>query len=131
MTLPEGDAQSFCQLMRGGAARPRSLPACGQLVVGGEALVRVLAGSRWRRGMPGVRVVNHYGPTETTVGCTDYRRGSTRPVRVGRPCRSAARSSNTRVYVLDERLRPVPVGVAGELYVAGAQLARGYLGRPG
>ena len=72
-------------------------------------------------------VANFYGPTETTVEATalayssDFDRLESVPI--GRPV------WNTQVYVLDRGLRPVPVGVSGELYVAGAQLARGYLGR--
>ena len=88
------------------------------------------AGSRLRHRGSSMSI-NAYGPTETTVGCTDDRPGPRGPIADGRPCRSAARSWNTRVYVLDERLRPVPAGVAGELYLAGAGLARGYLGRAG
>ncbi|MFE5098034.1 amino acid adenylation domain-containing protein [Streptomyces sp. NPDC056638] len=101
----------------------------GELVVGGEQLVgEVLEG--WRCVRPGVTVVNEYGPTEATVGCMEYRVAagdevSSGAVPIGRPI------WNMRVYVLDGRLRPVPVGVGGELYVAGVQLARGYLGRAG
>ncbi|MEU4924402.1 amino acid adenylation domain-containing protein, partial [Streptomyces parvus] len=101
----------------------------GQLMVGGEAV----GGTQirdWRRRHPSVAVVNHYGPTEVTVGCTDYvvtadDDTETATLPIGRPM------WNTRVYVLDAALRPVPAGVPGELYVAGDQLARGYLGRPG
>ncbi|MGC4749210.1 amino acid adenylation domain-containing protein [Micromonospora sp. DT201] len=90
------------------------------LMVGGEAL-------RYDQLPAGVSVVNSYGPTETTVACTDFTVDGPGEgvVPIGRPM------WNTRVYVLDAALRPVPPGVAGELYVAGAGLARGYLGRPG
>ncbi|HYD78841.1 MAG TPA: non-ribosomal peptide synthase/polyketide synthase [Paucimonas sp.] len=110
------------------AADPaRALPRrC--LIVGGEA-------TSWtqvetiERLAPDCRIVNHYGPTETTVGVLTYahdnaHRPAGRNLPLGRPL------ANTRVCVLDEELSPVPEGVPGEVYVGGAQLARGYLGRP-
>jgi len=99
-------------------------------VLGGETLrPRVLAALR-SAAVGGSRIINHYGPTETTVGClvhdvTDWDDPSAASVPVGRPV------ANMRAYVLDELLRPLRPGVVGELYLAGAQLARGYLGRPG
>ncbi|WP_448324116.1 AMP-binding protein, partial [Streptomyces sp. DSM 41493] len=92
------------------------------LVVGAEVCSAGLA-SRWSVGR---RLVNAYGPTEVTVLCTlsDAVVGGEVPP-IGRPI------VNTRVYVLDDTLRPVPPGVPGELYVTGAGLARGYVGQPG
>ncbi|HEX6471812.1 MAG TPA: non-ribosomal peptide synthase/polyketide synthase [Streptosporangiaceae bacterium] len=101
----------------GGRHRP------GIVMLGGEALDQAM----WRRmaGADGTVGYNFYGPTECTVDALWCRIGTfDRPV-VGRPVR------NVRAYVLDERLRPQPVGVPGELYLAGAQVARGYLNRPG
>ncbi|MFF5056757.1 condensation domain-containing protein [Micromonospora sp. NPDC000663] len=94
------------------------------LVVAGETLPSSLAHD-WSRG--GAEIHREYGPEECTVGCVAHRAGddSGLVVPMGRPI------WNTRVFVLDDRLRPVPPGVDGELYVAGAPLARGYLGRPG
>ncbi|MFF1918935.1 amino acid adenylation domain-containing protein, partial [Streptomyces sp. NPDC058239] len=96
-----------------------------RMLVGGEALPSVLADGM--RGL-GREVLNLYGPTEATVWATSCVVGD-RPTgaqpAIGGPL------ANTRVYVLDSALSPVPVGVAGELYIAGAQLARGYLGRAG
>ncbi|MET8974169.1 amino acid adenylation domain-containing protein [Streptomyces sp. NPDC004539] len=110
-------------------ALPYDISPAEEFMLGGEALVGE-ALRTWRREHPGVRLINHYGPTELTVGCTDHRiepndELPSGPVPVGRPM------WNTRAYVLDRRLSPVPAGVEGELYVGGAQVARGYHNRPG
>uniref|UniRef100_UPI0004C52561 non-ribosomal peptide synthetase n=1 Tax=Streptomyces sp. NRRL WC-3742 TaxID=1463934 RepID=UPI0004C52561 len=93
-----------------------------RMLVGGEALPTSLAET--------LRVlsddlVNLYGPTETTIWSTAAElAGGTGAPPIGRPI------ANTRVYVLDDGLQPVAPGVVGELYIAGAGLARGYLDRP-
>jgi amino acid adenylation domain-containing protein len=92
------------------------------LLSGGDVLSSEAA-RRWSRSH---RLVNAYGPTETTVmasmqECTGDM--VTQPP-IGRPI------GNTRIYILDEHQAPVPVGVTGELYIGGAGVARGYLGRP-
>ncbi|MDX3753785.1 non-ribosomal peptide synthetase, partial [Streptomyces sp. AK08-02] len=105
---------------------PDVLAPHAELMTGGEALYgEQLTGRRASR--PDLTLVNHYGPTETTIGCLDHRLAgpaSAAPVPLGRPM------WNTRAYVLDERLRPVPDGTMGELYIAGHGLARGYANRP-
>ncbi|MER5622347.1 amino acid adenylation domain-containing protein [Streptosporangium sp. NPDC002544] len=103
-----------------------AVPEGTTLVVAGEACPPGLV----REWSAGRRMFNGYGPTESTIGATmtraltpdDARTGT---VPIGRPFRSV------RAYVLDDRLRPAPVGVPGEIYLAGPRLARGYLRRPG
>ncbi len=98
------------------------------VIIGGEkALPERLAA--WRQRASGeVRLLNTYGPTETTIVATTSDIANTRieancEVPIGRPLR------NTVAYVLDSALRPVPIGVPGELYIGGAGVARGYLNR--
>ncbi|MGK5731545.1 amino acid adenylation domain-containing protein [Streptomyces sp. URMC 124] len=91
----------------------------------GEVLPRATA-EDCHRLLPGTALHNLYGPTEAAVDVTHHtcRPGETGPVPIGRP------AWNTRLYILDAALQPCPPGVPGELYLAGAQLADGYLGRP-
>ncbi len=96
-------------------------------VIGGEALTAEGV-AFWREHAPDTRLINEYGPTETVVGCCVYTVSATDPasgpLAIGRPI------ANTRLYVLDAHLRPVPVGVPGELFIGGAGVARGYWRRP-
>ncbi|GAA2264401.1 hypothetical protein GCM10010430_56330 [Kitasatospora cystarginea] len=98
-----------------------ALGALDWMLVGGEALPPVLAESLSRT--VGGQVLNVYGPTEATIWSTSHP-VSGAGTSIGRPL------ANTRVYVLDERLNPVPVGVPGELCIAGEGVALGYLHRP-
>jgi amino acid adenylation domain-containing protein len=104
-----------------GAVLPRKY-----LITGGESLTAALI-EKVESFHPGCELLNHYGPTETTVGSLTLRLkefakqsgGSSIPI--GRPI------ANTQVYILDQHLEPVPVGVIGELYIAGAGVTAGYL----
>ncbi|MGH4025826.1 MAG: non-ribosomal peptide synthetase, partial [Pseudonocardiaceae bacterium] len=104
-------------LLTGQRHRPRAL------MLGGEAVDDAL----WQElnPVPGITNYNYYGPTECAVDTVYCRLSDSDHPVIGRPGR------NVRAYVLDEALRPVPVGVPGELYLGGAQGARGYLNRPG
>ena len=112
-----------------GASEPADVLPAHRLVLGGEAtswsLLERIAGLR--AGRPDLEVLNHYGPTETTVGILTQaageasRRSATLPI--GAPL------DRCSAYVLDGHLAPVPLGVAGELFLAGAGVARGYQAR--
>ncbi len=100
------------------------------LITGGESLTRPLVETILALN-PTCQLINHYGPTETTIGSLtlplrdyDWQHSRAATIPIGRPL------PNTRVYVLDADLEPVPVGVPGELFLAGAGVARGYLQQP-
>ncbi|MEU4213054.1 amino acid adenylation domain-containing protein [Streptomyces sp. NPDC026206] len=139
LILPEGNQQpvgdeltaliqnhraTHVQLAAGALATlpPDALPTLRTLVTGGEPCPPDQI-ALWASGR---RLINAYGPTETMVCATMSRplSGSVHPP-IGRPL------WNRQAYVLDRYLRPVAAGVPGELFLAGAGLARGYLGRPG
>jgi amino acid adenylation domain-containing protein len=108
-TVPETEAWS-------------KLPDFWGVIIGGDVCTAELV-DRWAAGR---RMINSYGPTESTVVST-----WSEPLTPGGPPPIGQAIWGTQVYVLDRALRPVPVGITGELYVAGTGLARGYLYRPG
>jgi amino acid adenylation domain-containing protein len=97
-----------------------------RLILGGEAANWNLI-KKIQEIAPECTIINHYGPTETTVGVLTYQlqpdncKYETTIVPLGRPI------PNTQIYLLDQHLQPVPIGVKGELYIAGASVSRGYL----
>ncbi|MFD7587157.1 non-ribosomal peptide synthetase [Kitasatospora sp. NPDC059811] len=106
-----------------GGRVPRTLRL---MISGSDKLEPATAAAWWAA--TGVPLLNAYGPTETVVTATTHRLAGEQP-EAGVPIGTAL--GGRRLYVLDERLRPVPPGTAGELYVGGPLLASGYLGRPG
>ncbi|HEX8696369.1 MAG TPA: amino acid adenylation domain-containing protein [Longimicrobium sp.] len=106
---------------------PDAFSSVAHLLLGGEALEAPVLERVLRDGAPG-RILNVYGPTESTTYASWHVVDRVEPgaasVPIGVPV------ANTRLYVLDEAMRPVPEGVAGELYIGGDGLARGYLDRP-
>ena len=107
---------------------PGCFSGASEVWTGGEAVPGAVVG-RVLQACPDLTVVAVYGPTEATAFATrrPFRAGDRLPavLPIGRPL------DNTRVYVLDDALQPQPPGIAGELFIAGAGLARGYAGRPG
>lgn len=98
------------------------LPHLGTILIGGETGAPAVV-NRWS---PGRELFNVFGPTETTVNVSVFRciGEVTAPLPIGRPI------TNTQIHLLDTWLRPVPVGVPGEVYIGGLGVSRGYLGRP-
>src|SRR5262249_50892754 len=107
---------------------PAALYGVRQLLTGGEAM-SVSHARKALASLPDTTIINGYGPTETTTFATTYRLPRELPdvlaaVPIGRPL------AHMRLFILDNRLRPVPVGMVGELYISGAGVARGYLNSP-
>ncbi|WP_414572309.1 amino acid adenylation domain-containing protein [Nostoc sp. CCY 9925] len=96
-------------------------------IIGGETLSAKCI-SFWEQYAPEIRLINEYGPTETVVGCCIYEVGEQdfgeNNVPIGRAI------ANTELYILNNHLQPVPIGVIGELYIGGAGVSRGYLNCP-
>ncbi|MFE0008455.1 non-ribosomal peptide synthetase [Streptomyces erythrochromogenes] len=132
VTVLNQTPSAFYQFIEADRHADEPLPALRRVVFGGEALdLGRLRGWVERHGTASPQLVNMYGITETTVHVThrvltdeDFRPGAdVSPI--GGPIRGLA------TYLLDDRLRPVPPGRVGAIYVAGEQVALGYLGRPG
>jgi amino acid adenylation domain-containing protein/non-ribosomal peptide synthase protein (TIGR01720 family) len=116
-------------------ANPEDILPSQLLILGGEVASWDLIG-QIQQLKPSCQILNHYGPTEATIGVLTYKiepqatstvsevKTESLTVPIGRPL------ANTQVYLLDEHLQPVPTFVPGELYIGGANLARGYLNLP-
>ena len=130
-----GDGTRLASLMEAsGATFMQGTPATWKLLIeagwagnqhatlfcGGEALTRKLSDQLLERSKA---LWNFYGPTETTIWSTAWKVAAAEPISIGRPL------ANTKLYILNHQLHPVPVGTTGELYIGGDGVARGYLNR--
>lgn len=107
-----------------------SVPRCLRgVVIGGEKASR-RAFDSWRRVAPSTTFINSYGPTEVTIACTFWVIQPGQALEAAREVPIGPPSPMARLYVLDDEQRPMPAGVAGELWVGGPGVARGYLNRP-
>ncbi|MFM6333039.1 MAG: MupA/Atu3671 family FMN-dependent luciferase-like monooxygenase, partial [Dolichospermum sp.] len=114
---------SMASLLIADTPNRQALSQLSNLMIGGEAFTEALA-KELRQIIPG-QIHNMYGPTETTVWSATHTLAQVNGVvPLGRPI------ANTELYVLDNHQQPVPVGIAGELYIGGAGVTRGYLNRP-
>ena len=109
------------------AAPPVAPKSLERVLVGGEAFSGPLL-KRLRAALPGAEILNAYGPTETTIDATCLCAG--RQTSALRACRSAAPYKTTAPMCSTRALEPLGVGVAGELFIGGLSLARGYVGAP-
>ena len=107
--------------------KPRALAGVSQLLVGGEALSPTHVAA-FLEAVPEVQLSNGYGPTESTTFATNFAidiGATSGSIPIGRPI------GNTTVYILDPHMHPLPPNLAGELFIGGLGLARGYINRPG
>lgn len=106
-------------------SQKETLQSLQVVMVAGEACAPSLVQQHFRT-LPNTKLYNEYGPTEASVWCIAHRiqEKDANGVPIGKPI------PNTQAYILNRRLQPVPVGVPGELYIAGSGLAKGYLNRP-
>ncbi|WP_414517101.1 amino acid adenylation domain-containing protein [Nostoc sp. PCC 9305] len=121
-------APSHLQALLNSCQHPAQILPRHRLVLGGETLSWQLV-EKVQALAPDCKILNHYGPTEATVGVLTYQVENGQSdyaanVPLGQPL------ANTQIWLLDEHLQPVPIGIPGELYIGGANLARGYFNRP-
>jgi amino acid adenylation domain-containing protein len=114
--------RSMIDAIRSGAAESPG-ERLSRVLLGGEALSAELVADTQTL-LPHLTIYNVYGPTEATANASMALVTSPDDITIGYPL------ANTRLYVLDERMRPLPIGVPGELYIGGAGVVRGYLNRP-
>ena len=115
------------ELLKGQLSPEEVMGRTRAFIIGGENLTAQNI-AFWQEFAPNTILVNEYGPTETVVGCCIYQVPNSQhhsgSVPIGTPI------ANTQLYVLDQHLQPVPIGVPGELYIGGKGVARGYFNRP-
>ncbi|MGL5833958.1 MAG: amino acid adenylation domain-containing protein [Waterburya sp.] len=111
------------------ATKPEKILPKRCLILGGEALSWELV-DKIQQYQPDCRIFNHYGPTESTVGVCTFAISPETNISASATVPLGKAIANTQIYLLDRNLQPVTIGVPGEIYIGGKNLARGYLNQP-